>query len=171
MKKYLLIILLLAMATGLVYYLFPEKQLPPGARIDKLVVYKSDNVMEAYENGQLAKTYKIALGRNPVGDKISEGDKRTPEGAYVINDRNPNSGYYKNLGVSYPNTEDIRDAKQTGVSPGGQIKIHGLRNGLGFIGKFHRIINWTAGCIAVTNKEMDELFASVQPEASIVIKP
>src|SRR5690606_135040 len=104
-------------------------------------------IMEAYHNGQLIKTYTISLGANPAGDKEYEGDKRTPEGEYTINDRNANSGYFKNLGVSHPNEADIAEAKKRGLSPGGDIKIHGIRNGLGFIGKFHRLFDWTAGCI------------------------
>jgi murein L,D-transpeptidase YafK len=82
--------------------------------------------MEAYSNGQLIKVYKISLGRNPLGDKEYQGDKRTPEGEYEINDKNPNSGYHKNLGVSYPNALDKKEAEQKGLNPGGDIKIHGL---------------------------------------------
>jgi len=97
------------------------------------------------------------LGRNPVGHKEFEGDKKTPEGIYTINDKNPNSGYYKNLGVSYPNAQDIENAKKLGKPAGGDIKIHGIRNYCGIIGKFQRWADWTYGCIAPTNREMEEI--------------
>lgn len=127
--------------------------------------------MEAYSDGKLIKTYKVSLGQTPLGDKQFQGDKRTPEGEYRINDKNPNSGFHKNLGVSYPNAMDIQEAKGKGLDPGGEIKIHGLRNGVGFIGKFHRLFNWTAGCIAVTDKEIDELYKSVDLGTTIIIRP
>ncbi len=150
---------LLTILAGLtVYYFYPEDKFPNNRTIDKIVVYKSKNKLFTYSGGQLLKTYKISLGRNPVGKKEFEGDKKTPEGLYTINDKNSKSSYHKNLGISYPNQSDIDRAKKIGKSTGGEIKIHGLRNGLGFIGKFQRWTNWTAGCIALTNKEMDELY-------------
>jgi murein L,D-transpeptidase YafK len=171
MKKWIVGILLLASGIGVAYYFFPEKELPADRKIDKLVVIKSKRIMMAYSNGKVIKTYHVSLGRNPIGDKASEGDKRTPEGTYRINDRNPNSGYYKNLGVSYPNEQDRNEAKAKGLSPGGEIKIHGLRNGVGFIGKFHRLFDWTAGCIAVTNQELEELYQHVDIGTPIIIEP
>lgn len=149
------------------WYLCPGKPLPKGKTIDKLVVYKSKRKMEAYSEGKLLKTYTIALGKNPVGHKQFEGDNKTPEGIYTINARNPKSGYHKNLGVSYPNTSDKAYAEKQGKSPGGHIKIHGLRNDSGYIGKFHRFKDWTAGCIAVTNAEVDELYTAVEENAVI----
>lgn len=127
--------------------------------------------MEAYSGNELLKTYDIALGKNPVGHKEYEGDTKTPEGTYTINARNPHSGYHKNLGVSYPNEADKAHAVKLGKSPGGDIKIHGLKNGRGYIGKFHRTKNWTNGCIAVTNDEVDELYAAVVTGAVIEILP
>jgi murein L,D-transpeptidase YafK len=171
MIKWTLRILLLIIGVGLVYYFLPEKDLPTDTKVDKLIVIKSQRTMEAYSNGKLIKTYNVSLGQNPSGDKEFLGDKRTPEGEYRINDKNPNSGYHKNLGVSYPNAKDIQEAKRKGVNPGGEIKIHGLRNGIGLIGKFHRLFNWTAGCIAVTDKEIDELYKSVDLGTPIIITP
>ena len=157
---------------GLVtYYFYPEKRLPDDVQIDSIVVYKSKREMFTYSGGQLQKTYKISLGRQPFGAKEVEGDKKTPEGIYFINDKKPNSGYYKNLGISYPDKNDIENAKRLGKPAGGDIEIHGIRNGIGFIGKFHRWFDWTLGCIAVTNKEMDELYRAVKFEARIEIKP
>ena len=171
MKKWTLRIFLLFIIAALGYYVYPEAALPVNTKIDRLVVTKGKRIMQAYSRGQLIKTYKISIGQNPWGDKQFEGDKRTPEGEYTINDRNEHSSYHKNLGVSYPNKADKEEAVKKGLNPGGEIKIHGLRNGLGFLGKFHRIFNWTAGCIAVTNAEIDELCSAVIIGTPIVINP
>lgn len=153
------------------YYLWPEDELPPNTTITKLVVYKSKRQLQAYSNHKLIKTYPIALGRQPIGHKQVEGDCKTPEGNYFISAKNPNSGYHKNLGVSYPNATDIKRAQQLGKPVGGEIKIHGLRNKTGGIGKFHRWFDWTLGCMAVTNKEMDELYNAVNIGTPIEIHP
>jgi murein L,D-transpeptidase YafK len=160
----------LLMLIGAVYYLFPEERLSTGQKIDKIVVKKSERRMEVYSGGQLIKSYRISLGRKPKGDKEFEGDKRTPEGHYTINNKNPKSAYHKNLGVSYPNGGDIEDARKRNLNPGGNIKIHGIRNGFGFIGKFQRILDWTAGCIALTNDEIDELYERVDIGTPITIE-
>jgi len=158
--------------TGLMsYYFYPEYKLPSNIQIDNIVVNKSKRELLAYSNGQLQKTYKISLGRQPIGAKEIEGDKKTPEGIYLINDKNPNSGYYKNLGISYPDKDDIENAIRFGKPAGGDIKIHGIRNRIGFIGKFHRWFDWTLGCIAVTNEEIDELYRAVKIGTLIEIKP
>lgn len=149
----------------------PDSKLPLGATIDSLVVHKSARKMMAYSRGEHVKTYQIALGQQPFGHKEFEGDMKTPEGLYYINDRNPNSAYHKNLGISFPNADDVKHAQSKGKSPGGDIKIHGLKNGMGHIGKLHRNQDWTHGCIAVTNEEMDELFDAVQIGSSIMVKP
>ncbi|GAB3533104.1 hypothetical protein GCM10027443_17940 [Pontibacter brevis] len=170
-KKILGFITVAAFIATSVYYFYPEQKLPAGTTIDKLVVVKSERQLIAYSDGQLIKTYSVALGRIPEGDKEYEGDKKTPEGIYIINDKNPNSAYHKNLGVSYPNADDISHAKSFGKSPGGDIKIHGLRNGTGFISKFHRWFDWTQGCVAVTDDEMDELYDAVAIGTPIEIRP
>lgn len=154
-----------------IYNFYPEKKLLSGIQIDTIVVYKSKRELLVYSNDMLIKTYKISLGSNPVGDKEFEGDKKTPEGIYFINDKNPNSGYHKNLGISYPNEEDIESAKRIGKPAGGDIKIHGLRNGIGIVGKFHRWFDWTFGCIALRNEEIDELYGAVEIGTRIEIKP
>lgn len=159
------------MALLLVLAHYPSKPLPAGTSIDRLVVYKSERKMEAYSQGTCIKTYYIALGRKPVGDKQFEGDKKTPEGLYTINDKNLNSAYYKNLGISYPNANDCAEAKRLGKAVGGDIKIHGLRNGLGWLGRWHRLSDWTLGCIAVTNTEMEELYMAVPAATTIEIYP
>lgn len=145
--------------------------LPQGIEITRLVVLKEQRQMFAYAKEKLVKIYPISLGFNPIGHKQFEGDGKTPEGIYTINERNKNSSYHKNLGISYPNKADIAFAESQGKSPGGLIKIHGLRNGLGDIGRGHLLKDWTHGCIAVTNEEVDELFSAVVHQAEIEIKP
>lgn len=146
-------------------------QTGPVKSIDSLVVLKAGRILQAYHRGRLVKAYTIALGGNPVGAKQYESDKRTPEGLYRIDSRNPNSGYHKNLGISYPNQADRARAKKAGRSPGGHVKIHGLRNGLGFLGGLHRWMDWTAGCIGMTDDEVDELYDAVAVGTPILIKP
>jgi murein L,D-transpeptidase YafK len=154
-----------------VYYFLPEQKLPPTIKIDHLIVYKSKRELQAYSANKLIKTYRIALGKNPLGAKECEGDKKTPEGIYFINAKNPHSDYHKNLGISYPNKQDTENAKKIGKPTGGDIKIHALKNGRGCIGKFQRWYDWTAGCIALTNEELDELFDAVDTGTPIEIKP
>lgn len=147
-----------------------QPPLPPDTKIDKLIVYKSKREMHAFYQGKPIKIYPISLGKNPIGHKAFEGDMKTPEGIYTINDRNPNSSYHKNLGISYPNDADIAHAKAHGKSAGGAIKIHGIKNGLGdVIGANHLLKDWTHGCIAVTNHEIDELYVAVVNDAVIEI--
>ena len=170
MKKIIKIISVLLIIFTL-YYFFPNDKLPKEIKIDSIVVHKSKREMNVYSQGKLVKIYPIALGRQPKGAKEYEGDRKTPEGLYYINDKNANSGWFKNLGISYPNSKDIKRAKELGKPTGGDIKIHGLKNGNGFIGKFHRWFDWTLGCIAVTNEEMEELYNAVIIGCTIEIKP
>lgn len=127
--------------------------------------------MFAFANDTLLKTYSISLGDDPVGHKKYQGDERTPQGNYYINSKNPQSVCHKNLGISYPNGNDRENAKLLGKSPGGDIKIHGLKNGQGYMGKFHRFSDWTNGCIGVTDKEIDELYEHVPVGIPIIINP
>ena len=169
-KKILLLITLIFLISVSVYNLIPGQSLPVGITVDKIIVLKSQRQMMVFADNQLIKTYRISLGRNPIGPKEFEGDKRTPEGLYYINDKNLNSTFHKNLSISYPNKSDVENAASQGKKPGGDIKIHGIRNGLGFINKLHRILDWTSGCIAVTNSEIDELFDSTPIGIPIEIK-
>ncbi len=145
----------------ILWYFFPEKKLDTTKTIDKITVIKHKRELSVYSGEELLKTYTISLGREPTGHKHFKGDNKTPEGIYTINDKNPNSAYHLNLGISYPNKKDRTFAKKHNKSPGGLIKIHGLKNGYGFTGKFHRWADWTQGCIAVTNKEIEELYYNV----------
>jgi len=127
--------------------------------------------MQVYSDNQLVKTYKIALGRNPIGAKEFEGDKKTPEGIFKINFKSESVSYHKKLGISYPKKENIEYAKQFGKSAGGDVLIHGLHKKLKFTEKFHRWKDWTFGCIALTNNEIDELYKAVEIGTIIEIKP
>lgn len=153
------------------YNLYPEPRLPKNTVVDKLVVYKSKRTLLAYAQGKLLKSYRISLGGEPIGAKKIEGDLKTPEGLYYINDKNQYSGYHKNLGISYPNDQNIAYARSLGKTAGGDIKIHGLRNGMGFIGKLQRWTDWTFGCMALTNTEIDELYQAVPIGTPIAINP
>ena len=143
--------------------------LKKGDVIDYIEVHKEAREMMVYSNGRLLKTYDIALGFRPKGKKHFQGDGKTPEGTYYINGRNPNSIAYKNLGISYPNSKDITYARTNGKSPGGDIKIHGLPREIESFGSLHKYIDWTNGCIAVTNSEMDELYKHIKIGAKIKI--
>lgn len=147
---------------GLISFNFwSEDSLNTSKQIDKILIIKHQRKLLVFSGNEVLKSYKISLGKEPMGKKEFEGDKRTPEGVYYINDKNPDSSYHLNLGISYPNERDIQNAKKMNKKPGGQIKIHGLRNGLGFIGRLHRLFDWTLGCIALTNSEIEELYYNV----------
>jgi murein L,D-transpeptidase YafK len=145
-----------------------------GFIINKMEVFKSKRQLLAYSNGKLIKTYAIALGKNPIGAKHFKDDFKTPEGKYVINDKNAFSKYHKNLGISYPNINDIVFARENGKDPGSAIKIHGLPNKMVWLKKgqkLHRFNDWTNGCIALTDDEIDELFKAVKIGTPIIIYP
>ena len=153
------------------YYYFPYRALPQNTVINKLEVYKSKHEMRAYSQKGLIRTFVIAIGNNPVGPKEFEGDMKTPEGEYFIDSKNPNSDFHKNLGISYPNEKDRLAGKTINRSPGGDVKIHGLSKRYGYLRRFHRWTDWTNGCIAVTNEEMDDLFKHVAIGTRIIIHP
>ena len=154
-----------------IYYFYPEERLPENIVIDKILVYKSKRQLLAYSNGQLIMTYKISLGGNPIGKKESEDDSKTPEGLYHIDGKNRYSDFHKNLGISYPNKSDEANAKRLSLKVGGDVKVHGLPNKLGIIGKFQRWYDWTDGCIGLTDQEIDELYSAVKTGTPIEIKP
>jgi murein L,D-transpeptidase YafK len=145
--------------------------LQAGTTIDRILVQKSARTLSVFRNGKQIKTYRIALGRNPVGAKQEEGDMKTPEGIYKIDGRNPQSSFHLALYISYPSDEDDKRAGARGVSAGSDIMIHGIRNGRGWIGAFHRWEDWTAGCIAVTDEEIEELWRVTPDGTTIEIRP
>ncbi|MFT3705785.1 MAG: L,D-transpeptidase family protein [Agriterribacter sp.] len=169
-KKIFISIFILATVSFIIYYFYPIQKIPAGITIDNIVVFKEKHQLLAYSNGQLIVTYIIAIGKKPVGDKQYEGDQKTPEGFYTISGKNPLSGYHKNLGISYPNAQDIEEAQRLSKPVGGDIKIHGLKNGQGYIGKFQRWKDWTNGCIALTDEELDELYDHTPLGTSIEIR-
>lgn len=139
--------------------------------VDRVVVEKSKNKMFLLKQGEVVKSYDVSLGQNPIGHKEQEGDMRTPEGEYEIYYKNNESKFYRSLAISYPNAADVARATARGVSPGGSIVIHGFPNNLGnFTGPFEPL-NWTEGCIAVRNNEMDEMFRLIALNTPIEIRP
>jgi murein L,D-transpeptidase YafK len=138
---------------------------------DRVLIRKAAHTLSLYRGNRLLKTYKVALGPNVQGHKQEQGDGRTPEGTYVIDAHKRDSAFHRALHISYPNEEDRRRARRPGVSPGGDIMIHGLPNGLGAIGKAHLLRDWTQGCIAVTNEEIEEIWRMVPNGARVVITP
>jgi murein L,D-transpeptidase YafK len=145
--------------------------LPTGTTIDRIVVEKSAKRLSIFGGGNQIKSYRIALGRNPVGAKQEEGDMKTPEGVYKIDSRNAQSSFHLALHISYPSDEDNKRAAARGVSAGFDIMIHGIQNGRGWIGAFHRWKDWTAGCIALTDEEIEELWRVTPDGTTIEIRP
>ena len=139
--------------------------------VDMVVVIKHERALQLLSHGQAVKTYKVALGGEPVGPKQKQGDHRTPEGIYELDSRNAHSQFYKSIHISYPNQQDKTRAAAAHVSAGGDVFIHGLPNGYGAIGSAHRLRDWTDGCIAVTDSEMDEIWSLVKNGTPIEIKP
>ncbi len=138
---------------------------------DKILIEKKERRLTLMSKGKVLKTYKIALGGNPNGPKERKGDNKTPEGSYVIDSRNKDSRYHLSLHISYPNEKDKKRAKELGVSPGGDIMIHGIKKGFSWAGNFHTEVDWTKGCIAVTDEEIEEI-EKLAPNGTIVeIRP
>ncbi len=198
MSRFIIAFLLIGLVAGSVYYfvLRPTEVVPPVATeeikidepatkgkkkkakfkntlpmIDSLAIHKEERELMVFSHHQLARTYHVSLGPFPLGPKECEGDGKTPEGNYFINAKNPASIYHKNLGVSYPNSEDADRARALGKRPGGDIKIHGLPLGCEGYKQKYLAKDWTAGCIALTNKEIDELYERVKVGAPVVITP
>ncbi len=138
---------------------------------DRVIVIKHKRVMLLTQNSSIIRTYKISLGKQPEGHKKFEGDQRTPEGTYTLDYRKLDSKFYKAIHISYPNENDSRGAKNNGRSAGGQIMIHGLPKGYDDVGRVHRMFDWTDGCIAVSNDEMDEIWGLVADGTPIDIQP
>jgi murein L,D-transpeptidase YafK len=138
---------------------------------DHVVIVKSQRTLALLRQGQVLKTYKVALGTEPQGPKTQRGDNRTPEGVYTIDSRNAHSQFHLSLHISYPNTEDRARASKLGVNPGGDIFIHGLPPAFAYLGPLHRQRDWTLGCIAVTDSEIEEIWSMVPIGTTVEIKP
>ena len=138
---------------------------------DSIVVEKHKHKLTLFQLGIPVRTYQVALGKQPVGDKLRIGDNRTPEGLFRIDYKNPDSRYHMALHISYPDAEHVAKSRAVHVQPGGDIMIHGLPAAYAEIGAKHRLYDWTEGCIAVTNVEIDEIWRAVPPGSPILIKP
>ena len=138
---------------------------------DRVVVLKKEHTLQLLSHDKVLKSYKVALGGDPVGPKARQGDHKTPEGVYVLDFRNAHSQFYKSIHISYPNERDRAAAHKKGVSPGGDVFVHGLPKGYGFVGASHRLKDWTDGCVAATNEEIDEIWLAVADGTPIEIRP
>lgn len=140
-------------------------------RADRVVVEKSKRKMYILAEDSVIREYKIALGDNPRGHKQREGDEKTPEGVYTLDRKKADSAYYKAIRISYPSERDRAAAEMAGVDPGGQIMIHGQKNGFGWLAEKTQRYDWTDGCIAITDPEMDEVWNLVETGTPIEIRP
>jgi murein L,D-transpeptidase YafK len=138
---------------------------------DRVIILKSARTMTLMSGSKVLKVYKVAIGRSPIGPKTRVGDHKTPEGIYIVDAKKDPSRFHRAFHLSYPNPADVERARQLGVSPGGDIEIHGIENGLGWIGSMHRIFDWTDGCIAVTDPEIDEAWQMVPVGTVVEIRP
>lgn len=151
----------------------PKVEVPAGplrGMVDRIVIDKSDRMMIAIQDGRPARVYQVALGRAPEGDKVKEGDGKTPEGVFRVDRLNDRSRFHLSLGLDYPRPEDRARARAAGVDPGGDIFIHGQPNGR--VERGFRIRgDWTDGCIAVSDDEIAELFAATRIGTEVEIRP
>jgi len=161
------IFLLAAISVGAASHLAAQSV----SKVNRIVVEKSKRTLTLMDGEKIVKTYKTALGGEPIGAKDRQGDHKTPEGIYSLDAKNPNSQFHKALHISYPNQADRAHARKLGVSPGGDAEIHGLGEKWGWIGAKHRLTDWTDGCIAVTNDEIDEIYPLIRVGTSIEIRP
>jgi murein L,D-transpeptidase YafK len=163
--------MVMVIAGGTAVIALRGEALPAGAVADRVIVAKGRRQLLLMKEGSVLKRYAVSLGREPEGAKRFEGDRRTPEGSYTIDGRNAGSRYHLALHVSYPNAADVARAAAAGRSAGGDIMIHGLPNGRGWLGPLHRLRDWTTGCIAVTDAEIEELWRAVPDGTPMEIRP
>jgi murein L,D-transpeptidase YafK len=127
--------------------------------------------MRLMSDGKTLKSYKVALSREPIGAKERSGDHKVPEGEYVVDSKNPHSRFHLALHISYPNATDRERARKLGIKPGGDIEIHGLDSKYAWVGSLQRQVDWTDGCIAVTNSEIEEIWPMVAVGTAVEIRP
>ncbi len=139
--------------------------------VDRVIVEKAKRTLTLMKQDQEVKTYRVALGRDPVGPKTRKGDQKTPEGLYYVDYKVRNSIYYRALHLSYPNQDDLERARDLQVPPGGSIMIHGMKEDKLWMGDVQYLFNWTNGCIALTNPEMEEVWDLVSPWTPVEIRP
>ncbi|HXH94909.1 MAG TPA: L,D-transpeptidase family protein [Thermoanaerobaculia bacterium] len=143
----------------------------PSQQADRVVIMKSARQLELLRSGKVMRSYHVRLGSNPIGGKEREGDGKTPEGIYRIDSRNADSKYHRALHVSYPNAADAARARRMHVSPGGEIMIHGVPNRWRWLSFVFQRIDWTAGCIAVKDDEIEEIWRLVPNGTVAEIRP
>ncbi len=161
-----------AMAFSLTALLSPQVLASSSiGKVDLVVITKSEAKMALVRDGKILKQYHIAMGDLPTGHKLKEGDQRTPQGRYILDYKKPNSSYYKAIHISYPNEEDTLRAKALGIKPGGMVMIHGQNPRSPLPPEQAQQYNWTNGCIAITNAEMDEVWSAVDEGTPIEIWP
>lgn len=141
------------------------------ADVDQVVVDKSKHRLLLLNGDTRVREFSVAFGGEPQGHKQQEGDQKTPEGLYILDYKKADSAFYKAIHISYPNAEDKAHAAKKGVDPGGFIMIHGQKNGFGFLAPIMQLFNWTDGCIALSNKDMEDLWNLVQVGTPIQINP
>lgn len=144
---------------------------PHYERADSLLIVKSERKLYLLKEGEVLRDFDIALGLMPEGPKQREGDFRTPEGRYFLDARNPNSDYFLSVKISYPSPEDVQRARAKGVDPGGQIMIHGQPNEPKYSAARYQGLDWTDGCIAVSNSDMVDIWLMTAEGMSIEIRP
>ena len=140
-------------------------------KADMVIVEKSEARLYLMRAGEALASFRVAFGANPEGHKQQQGDERTPEGNYVLGYKNAGSAFYKSIHISYPNAKDRAAARKRGVDPGGDIMIHGQKNGYGKFSAIVQYFNWTDGCIALSNSDMDLVWNAVKPGTPIEIRP
>lgn len=138
---------------------------------DFVLVVKSERRLYLMRDDEVIDSFRVTFGSDPKGHKQREGDGRTPEGRYVLDWKHADSDFHKAIHISYPNTADKVNAAATGVLPGGAIMLHGQKNGYGWLSPIARYVNWTDGCIALSNSDMDIVWKKIQPKIPIEIRP
>jgi murein L,D-transpeptidase YafK len=140
-------------------------------KANKVVIEKSVRTLTLYSDFRVIAAFKIALGRSPIGAKACDGDNKTPEGVFRVTEHKVNSAYHRALRLSYPEVFNTRVAAAKGCKPGSEIMIHGIRNGFGWVGRWHSLFNWTKGCVALTNDEIEKVWELVPDGTLVEIKP
>ena len=155
----------------LIALLFGQNLAWAAPSVELVRVFKSEHKLQLVAEGKVINEFKVALGGSPIGHKQQEGDSKTPEGVYALDYKKSDTAFHRAIHISYPNSADIASAKARGVNPGGSVMIHGQKNGLGWLSFISQRFDWTKGCIALNNADMDILWASVREGTKIEIKP
>lgn len=171
MKSLVGVVVILTVLVASALHFLGGRISPPQQRVSKILVLKTEHKLELLDGkNDVIRTYSVAIGRGGIEPKQRQGDHKTPEGFYLIDRHKKDSRFHRALHVSYPNDADRDRAQKMGVDPGGDIMIHGIENGLGWIGRLHRALDWTDGCIAVSDAEIEEIYAVVPDGTPVEIR-